>query len=100
MKMQLKTKLWGALALGAMLGLSTGSALRAQDEANGAKQGQGARRGGGLRRVITQLDLTAEQNAKLQPIVKEHNAASKAIRENAALSQQEKRAKNRELMQA
>ena len=97
--MQTKTKIWGALALSAMLGLSNVATVHAQDGA--AKQGQGAqKRKAPLRRLMTELDLTAEQKAKIQPIVKEHNAAAKAIREDAALSQQEKRAKNRDLMQA
>lgn len=98
--MHTKTKIWGALALSAMIGLSSVPTLHAQDAA-APKQGQGAKKGKGpLRRVLTELDLTPEQKAKIQPIVKEANAAMKAIREDAALSKQEKGAKTRDLMQA
>lgn len=98
--MQTKTRIWGALALGAMFGLSTVSTLHAQDGA-APKQGQGAKKGKGpFRRIMTELDLTAEQKAKIQPIIKEANAEMKKIREDAALSKQEKRAKTRDLQQA
>lgn len=97
--MQTKTKIWGALALSAMLGLSNVTTVHAQDGA--AKQGQGAqKRKGPFRRILTELDLTPEQKAKIQPIIKETNAEMKKIREDAALSQQEKRAKTRDLQQA
>lgn len=98
--MHTKTKIWGALALSAVIGFSTAAPMSAQDGA-APKQGQGAKKGKGpFRRIMTELDLTAEQKAKLQPIITEANAAMKAIREDAALSQQEKRAKTRDLQQA
>ncbi|HLH07076.1 MAG TPA: hypothetical protein VKW78_07560 [Terriglobales bacterium] len=100
--------------LGAALAL--GIPLFAQDAANadqansattqaapdaGTAQGKpyGHRHRGGMKKMAEKLNLTADQQAKLKPIFQQAHAQAKTIRQDTSLTQEQKRAKMKDLHQ-
>ena len=89
-----KTMLIAALATGAMLACGS---LRAADTNTPAGGPPAGERGPGMRGarpdLAKALDLTAEQKPKVDAIQKGANEKRKALREDTALSQEDRRAK-------
>ena len=93
------------IACGASLALCPG--LHAQDASpspstTGTDGGhQGGRHGGGvdgmLQRLTTELNLTADQQTKIKPILEDARTQMQANRQDTSLAQQDKMAKNKEL---
>lgn len=54
----------------------------------------------GMPKVMDELDLTAEQKSKLKPIYEEQAKQLKAVRDDAALSPEERTAKMKTIRQA
>lgn len=52
-----------------------------------------------LQQMLSQLNLSGEQKTKLEPIAADQAKAQKTLRENTALSDDDRKAKNRELSQ-
>ena len=85
-----------ATALGASLLLVTATGAHAQDPAapgQGKRQGRGNRQQPPILRALASLDLTAEQKAKIDPLVEKYRADVRA------LSPEERRTKQRDLTQ-
>ena len=95
----------------ALVGLvAVGWSVRAQQE-NPPERGQqgrpdnpGARRGGTpeqqLNRIAEQLNLTAEQKGKIEPILKEQGEKIRALRGDQNLSREDRTAKLQEIRKA
>jgi Spy/CpxP family protein refolding chaperone len=102
--MHTSRKSFSALLLGATI-ICGGSTTWAQEtpKQDAPKQDapQQQRRGRGpLQRILTDLDLTAEQKAQIEPMVKEAQQQQRAAREDANLTPEQRRTKNREITQA
>lgn len=96
-----------ALPLLAVLTAFTAPVVRAADEsapppppAEGRGPGSRMNAAEQLKRLTEQLDLTADQQAKIKPVLEDRDAKAKALMNDTSLSQDEKRAKNRELMKS
>jgi Spy/CpxP family protein refolding chaperone len=94
----MKSTLIAALALGALL--AGGSSLLAQDSTNkpAGERGPGMR-GGGRPDFAKTLDLTDEQKPKVDAIMKDSMEKRKALREDTAMSQEDKRAKGKAIQE-
>jgi protein CpxP len=90
-----------ALAVGACVAFA--SAARAESTRTGQSPAFGqevGRRQGRLTRLGAALELTEEQKAKIQPILREEAGHLRELRQNASLKPEERRAKAREVHQA
>jgi protein CpxP len=92
-----------ALALGAVIMLSPSA--RAQDTAPSTNQppagaGGGRQRGMNIQRLKTQLNLTDDQVTKLTPILKDRQDQMMALRNDTTLSQEDRRAKMKDIADA
>lgn len=76
------------------------SATTAQTTAGQAKVSGGHNAAGTMPKVMDELNLTAEQKAKLKPIYEDQAKQLKAVRDDTALSQEDKTAKMKEIRQA
>ena|SRR5215469_14699344 len=102
-------KLKAVLLLGAALGLSA-ACLSAQDQpAPAQSQGGGHHHKGGggqvntdkmLARMTQKLNLSADQQAKLKPILVERQQQIQALRADSSLTPDDRRAKGKQVMQA
>lgn len=90
------------MALGGMLALCMSPALRAQDNTpppqdNGQQQQQGPRGHGRmdpdteLAHMTKQLDLTADQQSQIRPILVDRQQKMQALWQNQSLSQEDRR---------
>lgn len=100
--MRTRTKTISLALLGVITFGSAGqNVLQAQDAPKGdAPQQDQQRRRGPLMRILTDLNLTDAQKAQIEPLVKEAQAQSRAVRGDNALSREEKRAKQKEITDA
>jgi Spy/CpxP family protein refolding chaperone len=104
----IKQKSRRLIALGA-LGLSAVTVLGTVSLAQTAKQGQrverrgeqrGQQRGDRMQRMAKELNLTAAQKARLQPILENSRQQMKALRSNTSLSPEQKRTRMRAIHEA
>ncbi len=97
-----KTLTLVALVAGSLL---VGTTLQAQDApkdkpAAGAKGGPGQRGRPNIEQVAKQLDLTDAQKPKVQAVLDEQYAKTTELRKDTALSQEDRRAKMKEIRDA
>lgn len=103
----MKSLKFAVLAVGFSLGLVS-SALRAEDappppppqEQGGKMEKPKGPRGDRLKMLSEALSLTDEQKAKIGPILADEAAAMKAVRDDAALADDAKKAKVKEIRDA
>jgi periplasmic protein CpxP/Spy len=97
----MKTK-WMAGVLGAALAI--GVPVFAQNAPDSSQQSQqtqaapnGHRYGNRMQKLSQELNLTPDQQTKIKPIFQQARAQAKTIRQDTSLSQDQKRAKMKEL---
>ena len=97
-------KLTKTIALAALVagGLLAGTAASpAQDHTNSPPaHGPGLRGRPNLDQIATDLDLTADQKAKVKAVLDEQQTKRQALQEDTSLTPEDKRAKNKELREA
>ncbi|HEY1499702.1 MAG TPA: hypothetical protein VGF88_09005 [Acidobacteriaceae bacterium] len=103
----MKSKLF-ALALGGMLALSANAALYAQDQTpatDGPQQGQGGHGHRGmnpdrqLEHMTKTLNLSADQQTQIKPILVDRQQKMQALWQDQTLSQQDRRSKAQAIQQ-
>jgi Spy/CpxP family protein refolding chaperone len=101
-------KVKAVLLLGVALGFSA-ACLSAQDQPGQAQpQGGGQHHKGGgqvntdkmLARMTEKLNLSADQQAQLRPILADRQKQIQALRADSSLSEDDRRAKGKQIMQA
>jgi Spy/CpxP family protein refolding chaperone len=92
-----KTFALAAVVAGSLL---AGTALLAQDSTNTPPAGAPGLRRPNAEQIAKQLDLSDDQKTKVKAALEEQQSKMKALREDASLSQEDKRAKAKELRES
>jgi len=100
----MKTKLMAgilgaALAMGVPVFAQTATADSGSQDAQAAPTGPRHHRGNRMQKLSQELNLTADQQAKIKPIFQQARAQGKTIHQDASLTKEQKMAKMKELHQ-
>ena len=100
----MKTKLMAgilgaALAIGVPVFAQTATADSSSQDAQAAPTGPRHHRGNRMQKLSQELNLTADQQAKIKPIFQQARAQGKTIHQDASLTKEQKMAKMKELHQ-
>ena len=91
--------LGAALAIGVPIFAQTATADSSSQDAQAAPTGPRHHRGNRMQKLSQELNLTADQQAKIKPIFQQARAQGKTIHQDASLTKEQKMAKMKELHQ-